>query len=122
MLRILLLCIAVSACHRWVGVYEPTQVHDERVIVDRGNGTTQTLEHAHACGEGTVGGGHPGAPPCDCATTCTLVNVDDVRVRRVDPWRTAGVIAAVTAGAVPVVLATAFFVALGNLNLNFNHF
>jgi hypothetical protein len=115
MLRILLLCIAVSACHTWVGVYEPTQVHDERVIVDRGNGMTQTLEHAHACGEGTLGGSLPGAPPCDCATTCKLVNVDDVRVRRVSNGRTAAVVIGAIVVAVPVALATAFFVALGNL-------
>jgi hypothetical protein len=92
-------------------------VRDERVIVDRGNGMTQILEHAHACGPYTIGGGIPGEPPCDCASTCKLADMDDVRVRRVSVWRTAGVVTAVAVGTGFVAGVVAFGVSLGSLNL-----
>ena len=108
--------VFVVACHHWVRVESPERVDDERVLVEHADGTVDQLEHAHACGSISIGASRAGQPPgCDCARTCTIINVarDRVRVRRINPWATTGLVAGIIVGVAAAFLVTVAAVGAG---------
>jgi hypothetical protein len=92
---VVLLVVLCGCIHHWVVVHDPAQARDQRVRVLHANGTAETLDHVRVCGATRIGGLPAGTPgTCDCAATCHVADLvrDQVRVRRVNRWATAGLI------------------------------
>jgi hypothetical protein len=67
--------LVLAGCYQWVPVHDAASLRNDRIRVDRGDGTTETLEHAYGCDPTTI----VDAERCDCVN-CRRIDITRQKV------------------------------------------